>query len=126
MAFKPSQRRKAQEEMGELDLTPYMNFVMILIPVIMQASEYIKLAMLKIDLPPAAGSGAGGAAEEAPQETLDLSVSITSGGFTIASAKARLPIIPLKGTDYDYDELNKSSGRSSNRFRVNTRTTSKS
>jgi biopolymer transport protein ExbD len=108
MAFKPSKRRKAQEEMGELDLTPYMNFVMILIPVIMQASEYIKLAMLKIDLPPSApSSSAGGVVEEAPQQTLDLAVSITSGGFTITSSKARLPIIPLKGNEYDYDELHK-------------------
>ncbi len=108
MAFKPSKRRKAQEEPGELDLTPYMNFVMILIPVIMQASEYIKIAMLKIDLPPAQGQGTASPTDAPPpQETLDLSVSITSGGFTIASAKARLPIIPLKGTEYDYDELSK-------------------
>lgn len=108
MAFKPSKRRKAQEEPGELDLTPYMNFVMILIPVIMQASEYIKIAMLKIDLPPAQGQGSSSPTDAPPpQETLDLSVSITSGGFTIASAKARLPIIPLKGTEYDYEELSK-------------------
>jgi biopolymer transport protein ExbD len=107
MAFKPSDRRKAQEEMGELDLTPYMNFVMILIPVIMQASEYIKLAMIPIDLPPAQSSGAAGMVEEPPQQTLDLAISITSGGFTITSSKARLPIIPLKGDEYDYEELGK-------------------
>lgn len=108
MAFKPSQRRKSQEEPGELDLTPYMNFVMILIPVIMQASEYIKLAMIKIDLPPAQGPGNGSQTDTpTPQETIDLSVSITTGGFTITSAKARLPIIPLKGTEYDYNELSK-------------------
>lgn len=108
MAFKPSGRRKAREESGELDLTPYMNFVMILIPVIMQASEYIKLAMIPIDLPPARGQVTQGEQEqtEEVQRTLDLGVSITSGGFTISSAGARLPIIPLKGDEYDYQGLN--------------------
>jgi len=107
MAFKPSERRKSHEEEEELDLTPYMNFVMILIPVIMQASEYIKLAMIPIDLPPSSGPSSSGEQEEQEeQQTLDLAVSITSGGFTITSAQARLPIIPLKGGDYDYEALN--------------------
>ena len=109
MAFKPSARRKSESGAEELDLTPYMNFVMILIPVIMQASEYIKLAMLKIDLPPAPGAGSAGAQEPLPpeQETLDLAVAVTKGGFTITSKSATMPIIPLKGTEYDYAELNK-------------------
>lgn len=109
MAFKPSQRRSTEEGMEELDLTPYMNFVMILIPVIMQASEYIKLAMLKIDLPPAQGGG-GGQSETPPppeEETLDLAVAITKNGFTIVSKTATMPIIPLKGTEYNFEELNK-------------------
>jgi biopolymer transport protein ExbD len=107
MAFKPSERRKSEEGPEELDLTPYMNFVMILIPVIMQASEYIKLAMIPINLPPAQGPSIGGPTEqETPEETLDLAVAITSGGFTITAASARLPIIPLKDDDYDYEKLN--------------------
>ena len=87
MAFKPSLSRKAAEGPEELDLTPYMNFVMILIPVIMQASEYIKLAMIPINLPPAPGaSSASGPVEPEPvEETLDLAVAITSGGFTITA-----------------------------------------
>lgn len=108
MAFKPSGRRKSHEESEELDLTPYMNFVMILIPVIMQASEYIKLAMIPIDLPPARGVASSSSTQEPEEQekTLDLAVAITSGGFTITSAGARLPIIPLKGDDYDYEALN--------------------
>lgn len=108
MAFKPSARRKSEEGPEELDLTPYMNFVMILIPVIMQASEYIKLAMIPINLPPAPGgqTDGGPVEQETPEETLDLAVAITSGGFTITAASARLPIIPLKDDDYDYEKLN--------------------
>lgn len=109
MAFKPSQRRRTEEGMEELDLTPYMNFVMILIPVIMQASEYIKLAMLKIDLPPTQGAGAGQTETPPPpeEETLDLAVAVTKNGFTITSKSATLPIIPLKGNQYDYEDLSK-------------------
>lgn len=107
MAFKPSARRKAREEMGELDLTPYMNFVMILIPVIMQASEYIRLATLKIDLP--SGGGASSFRQESEteeqQQTIDLAVAITSQGFTITSSQARLPIIPKVGDEYDFKAL---------------------
>lgn len=110
MAFKPSEKRKTQEGTDELDLTPYMNFVMILIPVLMQATEYVKLAMLKIDLPPAKGGASGGQAETPPppeEETLDLAVAVTKGGFTITSKTATMPIIPLKGDKYDYAELGK-------------------
>ena len=107
MAFKPSKARTHTEEADELDLTPYMNFVMILIPVIMASSEYTKLAMIPIDLP-STGGGASTPIDEQtgePPPKLSLAVSITSQGFTITSEKARLPIIPLKGTEYDYEAL---------------------
>ena len=107
MAFKPSKARTHTEEAEELDLTPYMNFVMILIPVIMASSEYTKLAMIPIDLPSSGGGASTGLNEEAeePPPKLSLAVAITSQGFTITSEKARLPIIPLKGTEYDYEAL---------------------
>ena len=107
MAFKPSKARTHEEEPEELDLTPYMNFVMILIPVIMASSEYTKLAMIPIDLP-STGGGASSPTDgpvEEPEAKLSLAVSITSQGFTITSEQARLPIIPLKGTEYDYEAL---------------------
>ncbi|MBT5875014.1 MAG: hypothetical protein HOH43_16470 [Candidatus Latescibacteria bacterium] len=108
MAFKPSKARTHTEEADELDLTPYMNFVMILIPVIMASSEYTKLAMIPIDLPSTGPSSQAGDPNAPPPEEvakLSLAVSITSQGFTITSEKARLPIIPLKGTEFDYEDL---------------------
>ena len=108
MAFRPSKARTHTEEAEELDLTPYMNFVMILIPVIMASSEYTKLAMIPIDLPSTGPSSSAADPNSPPPEEvakLSLAVSITSQGFTITSEKARLPIIPLKGTEFDYEQL---------------------
>jgi biopolymer transport protein ExbD len=101
-------------ENTELNLTPIMNLMVVMIPLLLSSANFIKIGIIELNLPPAVG--AAGIAGEMPKETqrtLDLTVSITDRGFYISSALAVLqntegsgPTIPKKpdGT-YDFDLL---------------------
>lgn len=98
----------------EPNLTPIMNLMVVLIPLLLTSAEFIKIGSIELNLPPAAGPVRQ--AIEKPQEktrNLDLTVSITDEGFYISSALAVLrpkggegPSIPRKedGT-YDFEAL---------------------
>jgi biopolymer transport protein ExbD len=98
----------------EPNLTPVMNLMVVLIPLLLSSAEFIKIAILELNLPPAAGPVQE--ALQKPQEkirTLDWTVSITDEGFFISSALAVLrpdggegPSIPIRpdGT-YDFEAL---------------------
>ncbi len=98
----------------EPNLTPVMNLMVVLIPLLLTSAEFIKIGIIELNLPPAAGPVQ--TAMEKPQEkvkNLDLTVSITDAGFYISSALAVLrpqsgkgPSIPKKPDgSYDFDAL---------------------
>jgi biopolymer transport protein ExbD len=110
MAYRPSKRRHLETESTELNLTPIMNLMVVMIPLLLSSTQFIKIGILELNLPPSVGSTAGFA--EKPKEmvrTLDLTVSITDRGFYISSALDGLkvgaengPTIP-KQEDGSYD-----------------------
>ncbi len=114
MAYKPSMRRMVQIEEMELDIKPVMNLMVVLIPLLLAGSEFTKLAIKELNLPPAKGGNGGG--DEAPKETekkLGLKIIITDLGFTIANdfmvmqgAEEGKPTVPrLADGSYDYEDL---------------------
>ncbi|KAA0231321.1 biopolymer transporter ExbD [candidate division KSB1 bacterium] len=116
MAFKPSKRRHIKEESTELNLTPIMNLMVVMIPLLLSSAQFIKIGIIELNLPPAAGATAGMASGSAPKEAqrkLDLTVSITDQGFYISSAAAMLtgatatgPTIPIQTNgEYDFQAL---------------------
>lgn len=114
MAYRPSFRRTIPMENVEPNLTPVMNLMVVLIPLLLSSAEFIKIAILELNLPPAAGPVQENL--QKPQEsarTLDLTVSVTDEGFYISSALAILrpesadtPSIPvLTDGTFDYETL---------------------
>jgi len=72
VAFKPSDKRKREEEDLDLNITPIMNLMVVLIPLLLSAAKFTQLALLEY-LPPAEaassesappGETKGGAGEE--------------------------------------------------------------
>lgn len=55
MAYKPSQRRSIEIEPTEPNLTPIMNLMVVLIPLLLSSAEYVKLGAIELNLPPVAG-----------------------------------------------------------------------
>jgi biopolymer transport protein ExbD len=114
MAFRPSQRRHIESESTELNLTPIMNLMVVMIPLLLSSTQFIKIGIIELNLPPSVG--AASFIGERPKEqvrTLDLTVSITNRGFFISSAltgvqgdEEKTPTVPkLDDGAYDFQLL---------------------
>ena len=115
-----TRRSGDDEEPADTDVTPMLNLMIILIPVLLTSSEMVKIGSVEMKLPEASqgGGGAGGGAEAAKAE-LSAAVAVTDKGFYLfhyfqqqggaaaASLKDRAPDIPLlQSGNYDYPALN--------------------
>lgn len=114
MAFKPSKRSSRTFEQVRIDMTPVMNLMVVLIPLLLSSATFVKIGVIDLNLPPTVGASA--AQMEAPKETkknLDLAVTITEEGFYISSSmevlegnKKGAPTIPLKEDGgFDFKKL---------------------
>jgi hypothetical protein len=86
VAFKPSLKRKHVPGDEELDMTPIMNLVVVLIPLLLATAEFVKLGLLETRLPPSAAGAASTMPEELaePKEKLGLLVSVDEGGVSVS------------------------------------------
>lgn len=114
MAYRPSYRRSYSAEEVEINMTPVMNLMVVLIPLLLTSAQYIKIGVIDLNLPPAVGTSVSQI--QAPKETekkLDLAVTITKNGFFISSSLAVLknvdgigPTIPLtEHGKFNFQEL---------------------
>ncbi|MFP4521321.1 MAG: ExbD/TolR family protein [Fibrobacterota bacterium] len=110
MSFAPSKRKdkaaSANVEETDLDVTPVMNILVILIPFLVSMAVFTQIAVIQFSLPPAA-EGGGESQEQAPQEKkLELTVIISSdSGFTITGTNRRFRINKTAGGSYDFKKL---------------------
>ncbi len=108
------------EEIADADVTPMLNLMVILIPVLLTSSEFIKIGAIELKLPEASAAGAGGAGSAAIEQNakLDLGVVITSKGFNVfnyfksenksiqpVAPGAPAPDIPLVNGAFDFEAL---------------------
>lgn len=86
MAFKPSLKRKHIPGGEELDITPIMNLVVVLIPLLLATAEFVKLGLLETRLPPSAAGTASSMPQEQeePKDKLSLLVSVDSVGVAVS------------------------------------------
>jgi biopolymer transport protein ExbD len=122
--YKVSGRRVREEVDTEPNIIPFMNLMVVLIPLLLSSSEFVKLGMIELKLPEAAGGpGSGNGDDQKKNAKLNLGIAITSKGFNLfhyfkteeeakkpASAAAPAPDavqIPLKRGEFDYGELQK-------------------
>ena len=115
MAFKPSLRRSHSQDSAEPNLTPIMNLMVVLIPLLLTSAQFIKLGIIELNLPPSVGPGS--ALVDLPKEKerkLDMGITISEKGFILSSSMAILKgedesgvSIPLTPNgEYDYEKLN--------------------
>ena len=112
MAYRPSYRRtRVSIEDIEPNMTPIMNLMVVLIPLLLSSAQLIKISVIELNLPPSAGPEM--TETQPPKEEnlrLDLSVTITDQGFILSSPAGILgsddgPSIPKNGSEYDYERL---------------------
>jgi len=116
MAYRPSFRRSMGMDEIDLNLTPVMNLMVVLIPLLLTSAQFIKIGVIDLNLPPAVG--AKGIVKDAPKEAekkLDLAITITDQGFIISSSLAILKgdenggpsITKMESGEYNFEELSK-------------------
>ena len=116
MAYKPSARRSMESLEMELDIRPVMNLMVVLIPLLLQGAQWVKLGAIEINAPPtkSVGPDAGQQQDKKEEEkTIGLKLAMTSDGITIANAQVLLqseqgegPTVPnLQDGKYDYASL---------------------
>ncbi len=92
----------------DLDMTPMMNMLIILISFLVTMVVFTQLAVIKFNLPPQAGSG--GDAQAGPDTaqkgpSVDITVLVSENGFQIIGEGRKLDPIPKGTKDYDYPRL---------------------
>ncbi len=92
----------AMEAEIDLDVTPIMNVLIILIPFLASVAVYIHLSVIELSLPPNVGAGMAGAGEK---PRLKLTVVVTGGYFLITHGENLLDSIPKAEDAYDYGGL---------------------
>lgn len=94
-------RRKPREMEADLDMTTFINLMVVLLAFLLVTSAFTELSMLQVNLP--SGGGAGGA--DAPKP-LVLEVSIYKDRFIVADRQSGpLKIIPATEKGQDFKEL---------------------
>ncbi len=118
MAYKPSDKRKAPDSQINPDVTPIMNLMVVLIPLLLSVAEFIKIGLLEYSPPPIEEAGGGdneGEGEEndadAPKP-MNLLLNISEENFEISMFGAtqegeNFKILPKVDGEYDYDALHK-------------------
>jgi biopolymer transport protein ExbD len=90
-------------EVIDLDLTPFMNIFMVLIPFLAVMTVFTRIAILEFSLPPAQAEGAGAANQQSKE--LDVSIVITDDGYRIVGTGKKLDLVPKIRGQYQLEQL---------------------
>ncbi len=118
MAYKPSDRAKGGEESIEPNVTPIMNLMVVLIPMLLQVAAFVQLALLEYAPPPIdEGGGTSGEQEqEQPDSLIDdrpllnLTLNVTEEAFQVSMKGATkgenfMEIPVVSPGNYNFDGL---------------------
>ncbi|MBF0432732.1 MAG: MotA/TolQ/ExbB proton channel family protein [Fibrobacteria bacterium] len=112
--YKPSERRRKKDVAPDLDITPIMGLMVVLIPLLLSSAEFVKIGVIEMNLPKS-GGGAGSNTPRSPEEKpkkLDLGLIISTKGIRISSTLPSEEGVPseeyqvkIKNKDFDYPAL---------------------
>lgn len=97
-----SRRQKKSNEQVELDITTFLNLMVVLIPFLLATAVFSKITIQELNLPQGA---AAGQAPDKPVFTIE--VMIRKEGLEIGDGKRINSSIPKKDGKYDLEELSK-------------------
>ncbi len=87
--------KKLKQSNAEMDLKPFMNLMVVLIPMLLLSAEFAKIAIIDINLPENRGSQTQKAVKKAPkqeeEEKLLLTAIVTDSAVTLGAKGGFLP-----------------------------------
>jgi biopolymer transport protein ExbD len=91
--------RRRGTEQAELDMTTFLNLMVILVPFLLITAVFSRITVLELSLPSTAGGPA------AAEPTLRIEVVVRDGGLELARNETVIAKIPKVDGAYDLDEL---------------------
>jgi biopolymer transport protein ExbD len=92
-------RRKGPKEPPELDITTFLNLMVVLIPFLLISAVFSRVAIMELSVP----TGAGGADSNQPNFTIE--VIVRSTGLELANGSQVVAAFPKKDDQYDMKTL---------------------
>lgn len=101
MARKHHYRRRSKEQPNELDVTTFLNLMVVLVPFLLITAVFSRIAIVELNLPSSSSS--------APSEQPDfrLEVIVRETGLEIGNGKSVIAALPRKDGEYDLETLSK-------------------
>ena len=94
-------RSRRNVETAELNITAFMNLMVILVPFLLITAVFSRLAVLELNLP-----GSSGEPVEPQEQAFQLEVIIRADKIEVGDRnQGRLGVYPNKGDGYDYEAL---------------------
>ena len=99
MARRHHYKRRTKENAYEIDVTTFLNLMVILVPFLLITAVFSRLTIVELNLP----STAGGPANN--QDSFRVEVIVRDAGIEISNGSATIASIPKKEGEYDLDTL---------------------
>lgn len=99
MTRKRHHYRRRTKETPELDVTTFLNLMVVLVPFLLITAVFSRLTIVELDLP----SSSGGAATAEPNFRLE--VIVRESGFELTNGRSVIAAIPKVEDEYDFDKL---------------------
>lgn len=97
-----SRARRRQQETPELDITTFLNLMVVLIPFLLVTAVFSRITIQELNMPEAA---AGGRTPDKPVVTIE--VIVRQAGLEIADGKQVVMTIPRKDESQDFEKLSR-------------------
>jgi biopolymer transport protein ExbD len=99
MARKHHYRRRSKEQPNELDVTTFLNLMVVLVPFLLITAVFSRIAIVELNLPSTSGSSASNA------EEFRLEVIVRESGLEIGNGKSIIAALPKQDGEYDLKTL---------------------
>jgi len=99
MARKHHYRRRTKGTPHEIDVTTFLNLMVVLVPFLLITAVFSRLTIVELDLPSAADSSNN------KQDNFRVEVIVREPGIEISNGKAIIASIPKKGEEFDFATL---------------------
>ena len=99
MARKHHYRRRTKGTPHEIDVTTFLNLMVVLVPFLLITAVFSRLTIVELDLPSAADS------TNNKQDNFRVEVIVREPGIEISNGKAIIASIPKKDEEFDFETL---------------------
>lgn len=94
-----TRRRRSRKDPPELDVTTFLNLMVVLIPFLLITAVFSRVTILELDMP----TSQGGASKE--EAKLSIEVIVRENGLEIGNGRNVIASIPKNGEEYDLPAL---------------------